>query len=87
MEILIQNHGNRHNIDFQILFVATPSREDQSQLLVVQGRLVKQSFQKSFTEPSHHAGDRSDGLIAVLVVDENEPFRRIVRSTLSTSRN
>jgi DNA-binding NarL/FixJ family response regulator len=48
--------------------------------------LVKQPPQpeKSFTEPNHLAGKRSDPLIPVLVVDDNEPFRRFVRATLST---
>jgi DNA-binding NarL/FixJ family response regulator len=48
--------------------------------------LVKQSPhpRKSFTEPNHLVGNRSGPLIPVLVVDDNEPFRRFVRSTLST---
>jgi len=48
--------------------------------------LVKQSLQpeKSFTELDHLADNRSDSLIPVLVVDDNEPFRRFVRATLST---
>lgn len=48
--------------------------------------LPKQSSQpeKSFTEPNHIEGNRSDSLIRVLVVDDNEPFRRFVRATLST---
>jgi DNA-binding NarL/FixJ family response regulator len=53
----------------------------------VQGAaLVKQSPhpKKSFTEPNHLVGNRSGPLIPVLVVDDNEPFRRFVRSTLST---
>ena len=39
---------------------------------------------KSFTEANHLEGNRSDSLIRVLVVDDNEPFRRFVRTTLST---
>jgi DNA-binding NarL/FixJ family response regulator len=53
----------------------------------VQGAaLVKQYPQpeKSFTEPNHLVGNGSDSLIRVLVVDDNEPFRRFVRATLST---
>ena len=48
--------------------------------------MVKQSPhpKKSFTEPNHLVGNRSGPLIPVLVVDDNEPFRRFVRSTLST---
>jgi DNA-binding NarL/FixJ family response regulator len=48
--------------------------------------LVKQPPQprKSFTEPNHLEGNRSGSLIRVLVVDDNEPFRRFVRATLST---
>jgi DNA-binding NarL/FixJ family response regulator len=46
--------------------------------------LAKQSPQpeKSFTEPNHIDGHRSGPLIRVLVVDDNEPFRRFVRATL-----
>jgi DNA-binding NarL/FixJ family response regulator len=53
----------------------------------VQGAaLVNQSPQpeKSFTEPNHLEGNRRGSLIRVLVVDDNEPFRRFVRTTLST---
>jgi DNA-binding NarL/FixJ family response regulator len=48
--------------------------------------LVKQSPQpgKSFTEANHLEGDRNGSSIRVLVVDDNEPFRRFVRATLST---
>jgi DNA-binding NarL/FixJ family response regulator len=48
--------------------------------------LVKQSSQleKSFTEPNHFEGNGRGSLIRVLVVDDNEPFRRFVRTTLST---
>jgi DNA-binding NarL/FixJ family response regulator len=48
--------------------------------------LVKQPPQpeKSFTEPNHLEGNRSGSLIPVLVVDDHEPFRRFVRSTLSS---
>ena len=48
--------------------------------------MVKQFPQpeKSFTEPNHLEGNRSGSLIRVLVVDDNEPFRRFVRTTLST---
>ena len=46
--------------------------------------MVKQSPQpeKSFAEPNHLEGNRSGSLIRVLVVDDNEPFRRFVRATL-----
>jgi DNA-binding NarL/FixJ family response regulator len=53
----------------------------------VQGAaLVKQSprREESFTDPNHLAGNGSGLLIPVLVVDDNEPFRRFVRATLST---
>ena len=40
--------------------------------------------EKPFTEPNHLGNDRSGSLIRVLVVDDNEPFRRFVRATLST---
>ena len=48
--------------------------------------MVKQSPhpEKLLAEPNHLAGNRSDSLIPVLVVDDNEPFRRFVRATLST---
>jgi DNA-binding NarL/FixJ family response regulator len=48
--------------------------------------LVEQSPppEKPFTEPNHLGNDRSGSLIRVLVVDDNEPFRRFVRATLST---
>ncbi len=48
--------------------------------------MVKQSPhpEKPFTEPNHVAGNRSGSLIPVLVVEDNEPFRRFVRATLST---
>ena len=48
--------------------------------------MVKQSPhpEKSLAEPNHLAGNRSGSLIPVLVVDDNEPFRRFVRATLST---
>jgi DNA-binding NarL/FixJ family response regulator len=48
--------------------------------------LVKQSPhpEKLLGEPNHLAGNRSGSLIPVLVVDDNEPFRRFVRATLST---
>jgi DNA-binding NarL/FixJ family response regulator len=47
--------------------------------------LAKQSPQpeKSFTGPNHIDGPQSGSLIRVLVVDDNEPFRRFVRATLS----
>ncbi len=38
---------------------------------------------KSFTELNHFEGNRSGSFIRVLVVDDNEPFRRFVRATLS----
>jgi DNA-binding NarL/FixJ family response regulator len=53
----------------------------------VQGAmLVKQSPQpeKSLAEANHFNGDRSGSRIRVLVVDDNEPFRRFVRTTLGT---
>ena len=40
--------------------------------------------EKLLAEPNHLAGNRSGSLIPVLVVDDNEPFRRFVRATLST---
>jgi DNA-binding NarL/FixJ family response regulator len=48
--------------------------------------LVKQSPhpEKLLSEPNHLDANRSDPLIRVLVVDDNEPFRRFVRATLST---
>jgi DNA-binding NarL/FixJ family response regulator len=48
--------------------------------------LVKQSPQseKLHAEPNHLDCKRSGSLIRVLVVDDNEPFRQFVRSTLST---
>jgi DNA-binding NarL/FixJ family response regulator len=48
--------------------------------------LVKQSPhpEKLLEEPNHLAGNRSGSLIPVLVVEDNEPFRRFVRATLST---
>jgi DNA-binding NarL/FixJ family response regulator len=48
--------------------------------------LVEQSPppEKPFTEPNHLGNNRSGSLIRVLVVDDNEPFRRFVRATLST---
>ena len=47
--------------------------------------MVEQSSQpeKPSTEPNHLNGDRSTSLKRVLVVDDNEPFRRFVRATLS----
>jgi DNA-binding NarL/FixJ family response regulator len=68
------------------LFVATPSRVFKRVLWAQGAALVKQSLQpeKSFTELDHLADNRSDSLIPVLVVDDNEPFRRFVRATLST---
>jgi DNA-binding NarL/FixJ family response regulator len=68
------------------LFVATPSRGNLRFLGVQGAALVKQSPQpeKSFTKSNHLEGNRSDSLIRVLVVDDNEPFRQFVRSTLST---
>ena len=39
--------------------------------------------EKSLTESNHLDGNRSGSLIRVLVVDDNEPFRRFVRATLS----
>jgi DNA-binding NarL/FixJ family response regulator len=53
----------------------------------VQGTLlVKPSFQpeKSPLERNANNGSKSESLIRVLVVDDNEPFRRFVRATLST---
>ncbi len=47
--------------------------------------MVKQSTQpgKSLAEANHlDDGDRSGSWIRVLVVDDNEPFRRFVRTTL-----
>jgi DNA-binding NarL/FixJ family response regulator len=52
----------------------------------VQGAvLTEQSSQreKSFPEPNHVSGDRSSSLTRVLLVDDNEPFRRFVRAALS----
>ena len=48
--------------------------------------MVKQppDSEKSFTEPNYLAGNRRGFLIPVLVVEDNEPFRRFVRVTLST---
>jgi DNA-binding NarL/FixJ family response regulator len=48
--------------------------------------LVKQSPQSetSLTEANYVNGDGSGSRILVLVVDDNEPFRRFVRTTLST---
>jgi DNA-binding NarL/FixJ family response regulator len=48
--------------------------------------LVEQSRQpeKSLAEANHFNSDRSGSRIRVLVVDDNEPFRRFVRTTLST---
>jgi DNA-binding NarL/FixJ family response regulator len=48
--------------------------------------LVKQSPppEKPFTEPNHLGNNQSGSLIRVLVVDDNEPFRRFVRATLNT---
>ena len=48
--------------------------------------LVKQSPhpEELLAEPNHLAGNLSGSLIPVLVVDDNEPFRRFVRATLST---
>jgi DNA-binding NarL/FixJ family response regulator len=48
--------------------------------------LVKQPPQpeKSPTETNQHNGERGDSRTRVLVVDDNEPFRRFVRTTLST---
>ena len=40
--------------------------------------------EKLLAKPDHLAGNRSGSLIPVLVVDDNEPFRRFVRATLST---
>jgi DNA-binding NarL/FixJ family response regulator len=47
--------------------------------------LAKKSPQpgRSLAEANHLNGDRSDSRILVLVVDDNEPFRRFVRTTLS----
>jgi DNA-binding NarL/FixJ family response regulator len=53
----------------------------------VQGAvLVKQSPQpeKSLAKANHLDGDRIGSLIRVLVVDDHEPFRRFIRTTLST---
>lgn len=48
--------------------------------------MVKQSPhpEELLAEPNHLAGNLSGSLIPVLVVDDNEPFRRFVRATLST---
>ena len=48
--------------------------------------MVKQSPQpeKSRSEPNANNGGGNESLIQVLVVDDNEPFRRFVRATLST---
>ena len=48
--------------------------------------MVQQSPQpeKSFTEANDLNGDRSGSRIRVLVVEDNEPFRRFVCTTLST---
>src|ERR1700733_8464601 len=54
-----------------------------NQFLDVQGAaLVKQSPHSE--EPNHLDGKRNGSLIRVLVVDDNEPFRQFVRSTLGT---
>jgi DNA-binding NarL/FixJ family response regulator len=65
--------------------VATPSRGIKLVLGVQGAALVKEYPQpeKSFTEPNHLEGNRS-GSFQVLVVDDNEPFRQFVRSTLSS---
>jgi DNA-binding NarL/FixJ family response regulator len=55
--------------------------------VVVQGAmLVKQSPlpEKSLAEADNLNGDRSGSQVRVLVVDDNEPFRRFVRTTLTT---
>ena len=48
--------------------------------------MVKQSAHlgKSSAEPNSIDGDRSGSLTRVLVVDDNEPFRRFVQATLDT---
>ena len=48
--------------------------------------MVRQSRQpkKSFTEANDLNGDRSGSRIRVLVVEDNEPFRCFVRTTLTT---
>ena len=48
--------------------------------------MVKQSAHpgKSFVEPNSIDTDRSGSLTRVLVVDDNEPFRQFVRTTLNT---
>ena len=38
--------------------------------------------EKLIAKPNHHVGNGSGSLIRVLVVDDNEPFRRFVSSTL-----
>ena len=40
-------------------------------------------YEKSFTEANHLEGNRNGSFIRVLVVDDNEPFRRYVRAALS----
>lgn len=47
--------------------------------------LTEQSSQreKSFTESNHLNSDRGSSLTRVLLVDDNEPFRRFVRAALS----
>jgi DNA-binding NarL/FixJ family response regulator len=46
--------------------------------------LVKPSSQPEKSPSERHANNGSESLIRVLVVDDNEPFRRFVRTTLST---
>ena len=69
------------------MFVVTRFSRKSSQFLGVQGvALVKQSphREKPLAEPNSIDGDRSGSLIRVLVVEDNEPFRRFVRASLST---
>jgi DNA-binding NarL/FixJ family response regulator len=46
--------------------------------------LVKPSSQPEKSPSERNANNGSESLIRVLVVDDNEPFRRFVRTTLST---
>jgi DNA-binding NarL/FixJ family response regulator len=46
--------------------------------------LVKPSSQPEKSPLERNANNGSESLIRVLVVDDNEPFRRFVRTTLST---
>jgi DNA-binding NarL/FixJ family response regulator len=59
-----------------------------NRFFVVQGVLLLEPSsqpEKSRSEPNANNGGGNESLIQVLVVDDNEPFRRIVRATLSRS--